>query len=71
MSCYAEICFLITSPVSTFRGSGPSALGAAAFKAGGAGWRDSIQAARKREEAARADGLFYLVDVGNSLHRPR
>ncbi|GAA4786939.1 hypothetical protein GCM10023352_00560 [Rothia endophytica] len=23
MSCYAEICFLITSPVSTFRGSGP------------------------------------------------
>ena len=24
MSCYAEICFLITSPVSTFRGSGPS-----------------------------------------------
>lgn len=23
MSCYAEICFLTTSPVSTFRGSGP------------------------------------------------
>ena len=26
MSCYAEICFLITSPVSTIRGPGPRQL---------------------------------------------
>lgn len=80
MSCYAEICFLITSPVSTFRGSGPRKLlfliGVAVFVGGSltaalAGTADALIAARAVQAVGAALIMPSTLSTVNAVFRGR